>query len=152
MIQGEDGIDFINIYSKGKTKIGRELSNFSLYRIPTIYGVFYSIEGLIFYMGSHDEKLKTLYGFEAKKYGESVDKGFRLNEDKFRTIIVDAMNFKWKSLNYKMKKELIEGKYKDLPLVHFYEYGGKRIAVPKWDWQIKEWEKIRNNDKNKSHE
>lgn len=46
----EDGIDHINIYSRGKTELGRMLSNFSECEIHKQYGSFKSIEGLYHYL------------------------------------------------------------------------------------------------------
>jgi len=56
----DDGITHINIYSKGKTLLGKMLSNWSYYPIYLVLGRFNSIEGLIFYLSSNDEKLKEL--------------------------------------------------------------------------------------------
>lgn len=46
----EDGIDHINIYSRGKTELGRVLSAFSECDISKSYGEFKSIEGLYHYL------------------------------------------------------------------------------------------------------
>lgn len=143
---GTDGIDFINIYSKASTPVGRYLSNWSKGEFHTLHGDFKSIEGLIYYMGSFDPKLRDLYGYEAKKYGQSVDKGHRSNTMVFRTVVQHAMMEKWLAMEEDMKNTLCYGRYTELPLVHYYEYGGNRITVPEWDWQIKLWEKFRKEE------
>lgn len=144
-----DGIDHINIYSKAITPIGRILSNWSPCEIHNEYGSFRCLEGLIFYMGSYDPVLKNLLGYEAKKYGESVDKGRRIKEEDFRNIIIKAMKQKWEQIPYALKVELCIGRFAKLPLTHYYEYQGKRIVPDKWAWQIEEWEKLRKEFKNK---
>lgn len=91
----EDGIDHINIYSRGKTELGRELSAFSECAIHKEYGQFNSIEGLYHYlkiMRSLNvptrrvenvplnycwikrtlEDLKSAYGVRAKSLGKSA--------------------------------------------------------------------------------
>lgn len=67
----DDGITHINVYSKGKTELGRLLSNFS--HTP-FYGndiLFNSVEGWWqwFTTGKEYDYLKYLYGFKAKKRG-----------------------------------------------------------------------------------
>ena len=129
---GEDGVDFINIYSKGKTEVGRELSNWALHPINISIGKFSSIEGLIFFLGSFDDDLRGLYGFYAKQLGEKRDREIRLPEDVFRGYIIEAMKC--------IAPNIIIGE--KLPLVHYYEYGGKRIVPKKWLWQVELWEKL----------
>lgn len=67
----EDGVTHINIYSQGKTELGRMLSNFYKCRIDTKDGVFNSVEGYWYWLGIEDCKekdaLKTLSGYQAKK-------------------------------------------------------------------------------------
>lgn len=139
---GQDGEDFINIYSRGITPLGRFLSNFTSVDdvIQTEVGNFKSIEGLIFYLGSFDSKLRKLSGFEAKRYGESADRGIRLPEDIFRNIIIEAMENKLFSAKFDIFDTFLKS---TLPFVHYYEYNNKRIEPKKWLWQIEEWEKLR---------
>lgn len=140
--KGVDGVDFINIYSKGDTKLGRFLSNWSRTHMELSIGHFNSIEGLIFYLGSFDDSLRSLYGYEAKKKGETCDKGVRLPEDIFRRIIVEGMKSKILESEY-----LEEFKESTLPFVHYYEYSGRRIVPTKWLWQIEAWEQLRERYK-----
>lgn len=139
----DDGITHINIYSKGKTELGRKLSNWSHTYIETSIGGFDSIEGLIFYLGSFDERLRKLSGYNAKKLGEELDRGIRLPEDVFRRLVVEAMKRKVEADN-QLETFL---KRSTLPLTHYYCYGGKVINISKWQWQIDEWEKIRQQYK-----
>jgi hypothetical protein len=137
----EEGITHINIYSKANSPIGRTLSNWTPCTVETSIGEFCSIEGLIFYLGSFDEKLRTLSGFEAKRYGEKVDRGIRLPEDIFKRIIIEAMESKLEHINRDILNKFISS---NLPLTHYYCYDNHVINIPKWQWQVVEWEKLKN--------
>lgn len=120
-----DGVDHLNIYSKANTWLGRELSNFAKYDLVLPEGEFKSIEGYWFYLSNPDERLKTLYGFSAKKLGESLERISVLTENEFRNKIKYAIDYK--ILN---NHSLLEGLQKcKLPLQHYYYYG--TIEKPK---------------------
>jgi len=120
-----DGIDHINAYSKGKTELGRFLSNFTKCKIKTDEGIFNSLEGYWYWLLTEDESLKILYGYRAKQLGKSLDK---VNED------VDRDKFK-KAIDYKLltnRRLLIsQDLWLDLevPITHYYSYGGKPIRT-----------------------
>lgn len=135
----EEGITHINIYSKAQSPLGRYMSNFDRCHIEISLGYFASIEGLIFYLGSFDERLRTLSGANAKAAGNIMDRGIRLPEDVFRRFIIEAMEHKVDANNH--LKHLLETC--DLPFTHYYVYGNKKVTVQGWDWQIEEWDKIR---------
>ena len=135
----DEGITHINIYSKSNTNLGKMLSNWYRQHMQLSIGEFWSIEGLIFFLGSFDEKLRELSGFEAKHQGNQLDRDIRLPEDIFKGFIKEAMHEKLYD-NYKFKKELMES---HLPLTHYYRYGNKVIEITKWQWQVEEWNKLR---------
>jgi hypothetical protein len=141
----EEGITHINIYSKSNSTIGRVLSNWIPCTIETSIGEFRSIEGLIYYLGSFVEQLRGMVGYDAKKFGEKCDRGIRLPEDIFRRIIIEGMESKLEHINRNILKEFINS---DLPLTHYYCYDGKVVEIPKWQWQVEEWEKIRKRLRN----
>jgi len=127
----EDGVTHINVYSKGKTELGRFLTNFSY--SPFVHpedGKFNSIEGYWYWLSSKDDKLRTLSGFLAKQYGRKVKASDWLNDDKSKAKILEAIKIKIDN-NPKMKKLLQENK---LPLTHYYTYGDKVVNVPKAQW------------------
>lgn len=133
-----DGIDHINIYSRGATELGRILSNWHESRITTSLGYFSTIEGLIFYLSSFDNSLRNVIGFLAKTKGPALDRGIRLPEDIFKRLIIEAMEIK--ASQPKIRDLLIKS---ELPFKHYYTYYGKVRLTPKWDWQVEEWERIR---------
>jgi hypothetical protein len=136
----EDGITHINIYSKAQTPLGRALSNWTPCTIETSIGQFRSIEGLIFFLGSFDDRLREVVGFEAKQLGEELDRGIRLPEDVFKKIVKEGMASKINHLTPEFRKQF---KYSKLPFTHYYTYGNKVINIPKWQWQVEEWENLR---------
>lgn len=157
---GDDGVDHINIYSKAKTELGRWLSNFAYSPIDLdSHGKFKSIEGywywLILYLNSSTDfnELREAYGFEAKKVGKELiglylsKKTKEENSAKTNTF----KNFIKKAIDTKLKSNLIkleELKQSSLPLVHYYEYGGKRLDAG-YEWIVEHLEDRRSLLKDK---
>lgn len=148
-LSGQDGEDYINIYSKAQTPLGRGLSNWDQCNIRISIGYFKTIEGLIFYLGSFDESFRKFSGYEAKFAGDKLDRGIRLPEDIFRGFIFDAMCAKIDK-DSSLRNLLIESG--DLPLVHYYNYNDNKIFVPKWDWQVEKWTSIRQTLQEEANE
>ena len=116
-----DGVHHINIYSKGKTEIGRWLSNFSYSPIQTKHGWFNSLEGYWYWLTRLNDRLRTLHGFAAQKLGKESEIMVKISDEEFKRKICDAIDIKLK-INPKWIAESV-----NLPLKHYYEYGGKRI-------------------------
>lgn len=136
----KDGIDHINIYSKGKTDLGRFLTNFSYSKIETVDGSFCSIEGYWYWLSCKDEKLRKVYGFMAKKLGRECGGKDWINSNEFKTKILSAIDNKLN--NYpKFKKELENCK---LPLKHYYVYGNKVIEPKDGRWILDHLESYKN--------
>lgn len=150
----EDGITHINIYSKGKTELGRLLSNFAYTPFElTIYGKFASVEAYWYWLllydgGAHPQgetkKLRTLHGFAAKKFGKSLiskylkDTQFTDHSEVFKRKIKVALKAKL-DCNPDIKKQLIES---TLPLTHYYVFNGK-VKEAGYEWQVEWWEQTR---------
>lgn len=142
-----DGIDHINIYSQGKTQLGKMLSNFYKCRINTNHGYFNSVEGYWFWLGlpskaeNEKEILRTLHGYQAKKIGtELVKKYGRCDVEDFNRCILKAI---W--IKVKLNKHLFTDEYKELPLEHYYNFGGKIVDVKdKYKWMIDGIRKMRD--------
>ena len=125
----EDGITHINVYSKGKTFLGRWLSNFTRCKVETEDGVFQSIEGYWYWLNCDHpdkEKLRSLSGFEAKKIGRSLRANDWNQSEEFKIKIKKALKTKIESAPEKIKQELYN---LNVPLVHYYVYGD-RVIVP----------------------
>lgn len=146
-----DGETHINIYSKGKTEIGRWLSNFSYSPIQTQHGDFESIEGYWYWLTTLHGKLRTLHGFSAKKLGKECKKVREYPEEEFKSYICKAIDAKLKTRS-KFVAESV-----NLPLEHYYEYGGKKVEKLEYNWitehiemrvkQLKEYYESKNNEK-----
>ncbi len=138
-----DGIDHINIYSKGETELGRVLSNFALTPFELDeYGQFNSIEGYWFWLLSeHPDKdeLRKLHGHQAKIRGQELIKDSKILKDD---------SFKWKiyyALREKIKQNsLIAEWLRDsiLPFDHYYVYNGEMVRT-KYAWLVEHFEKLR---------
>lgn len=118
LTNGEDGIDFINIFSKGKTSLGRFLSNFAHSPIEFQGRKFGSIEAVWYWYTTDSEEVVSLYGYNAKSAGKEKTKIREIDEQ----LIKDAIDIKLKTYPERMR-ELAES---SLPLCHFYQYGTLR--------------------------
>lgn len=145
-----DGINHINVYSKGKTRLGRLLTNLSDLPVynPT-YGRFRCGEGFWYYLstGCQYEDLRSLNGFEAKRYGRTLPKVWMSNfQEEFK------LSLKWKIENHAELRDLFY--QSTLPFTHYYFYTSKKpdvvpkVIVPKGcDWMMEFFETIRSNGK-----
>lgn len=126
----DDGKTHINVYSKGKTALGRFLTNFATSKIVTEDGPFASIEGLWYWLGCKDDRLRKLSGFAAKKLGRELrapDWGIGEDfQDKIRKATIDKLE-----AYPKYARQLAES---SLPLTHYYVYGQKTVDVPEAAW------------------
>lgn len=140
----EDGITHINIYSQGKTELGKMLSNFYRFPIKTQDGDFLSVEGYWYWLSIEDcevkERLRTYYGYRAKELGKEI-LSYKYNrfEDKFESKISNAIWYK-----FRRNSHMLLDKYKELPFEHYYNFGGKINDVKhKYLWMINNIEKMR---------
>lgn len=142
----QDGISHINIYSQGKTELGRMLSNFYKFHIVTSDGEFESVEGYWHWLGIEDcpekERLKNMYGYSAKKYGTELKqfKKSKIDND-FERKILNAI---W----YKVRRnaKLFTEETNNLPFEHYYLFGTKvHSAKEKYIWMIDGIEKMRKH-------
>lgn len=130
-----DGVHHINIYSKGNTEIGRWLSNFAYSPIQTEHGDFDSIEGYWYWLTTLHGKLRILHGFSAKKLGKECKKVKDYSDEEFKQYICKALDAKLKT-RPKWVAESV-----NLPLKHYYEYGGKRVEKQEYNWITEHIEK-----------
>lgn len=135
----EDGVSHINIYSQGKTELGRLLSNFAFFAFEhPEHGFFTSIEGLWYWLGVEDKEaanvLRYVYGHEAKKVGRELrGKDWNDSED-FKDSIIQALEMK--ASHPKIKKLLSEN---PLPFYHYYVYNGRVVEVKEGQWILDFW-------------
>lgn len=143
----KDAFEHINIWSKGKTELGRLLSNFTYSPVKHhMYGEFASIEGFWYWLstGKKYEELRSLYGFEAKKFGCKLKV---IKIDNFYEKIRSMLDYKVQQ-NKHLKQLLISS---ELPFEHYYTYGSLdnyRVVLPNSrEWIIQQWEDIRHKVK-----
>lgn len=136
-----DGVDHINVYSKGKTSIGKFLSNFERSPIETEDGHFESIEGYWYWLSCKDDKLRKLYGWQAKQYGRSVRAKDWSDDPEFKRKICAAIEIK--VINKYPKMEFSWAMCEDLPFKHYYVYEDKIIEPSDGKWIIEFLEELR---------
>jgi len=141
-----DGQEHINIYSKGKTLLGRKLSNFAECNIELEHMGkkvnFKTIEGYWFFMkaylatGQSFYEYATYEGWEAKKFGTEKSKYLKPLNIKQKEIFAKMIK---KAFVKKIQKDknlvelMIEN---DLKYVHYYNYGGAIKVFNDVDWLI----------------
>lgn len=133
-----DGVDHVNIYSKAHTDLGQVLSNFALtpFNHPE-FGQFNSVEGFWYWLatGMFDDKLRSLYGYQAKEHGKKLD---RVQISNFKVQIKKAILLKVDQ-NDRVKEEL---KKCNLPFTHYYYYGNRdnaKVIVDDKNYWFVEW-------------
>ncbi len=134
ILEGVDGIDHINVYSKGKTELGKWLSNFSYAEFCVDNLAFKSVEGYWYFLltDCKEYNLCYLHGFEAKQYGKRfASKKYDDNDNVFKDKIKKAIDEKIKS-NRQMMLALSNS---TLPLCHYYDYSGKKVDAG-YDWIV----------------
>ena len=142
IIEGRDGVTHINIYSKGETPLGRYLSNW--YRAPFECedGNFESIEGYWYWLGSRDERLRTLSGYQAKYLGRTLPRPYKLED--FELRIKKAIICKLKAHVYIME----DLRKSTLPFAHYYIFNNYRKDGG-FDWLVEFFEELRMKLKEK---
>jgi len=140
-----DGVDHINIYSKGRTPLGRMLSNFAhiIFYHPK-HGVFASVEAYWYWLatGMKHDGLRRLYGASAKSAGIR-ELPVKMADEEFRRHICDALTLKV-AQNLQLAKAL---SVSTLPLRHYYAYGACKPAVhenKKHQWQLDHIQMLRD--------
>lgn len=145
----QDGITHINIYSQGKTELGKLLSNFAHTPVLLKEGNFQSLEGYWYWLLSDkdakSECLRKLYGYEAKKRGRELKiqdwpTGAAATIE-FKKKFKEAMKNKIQQ-NCEVHNLLIES---ILPFYHYYVYDGRVHNVKGCQWMLDEWKKLRND-------
>lgn len=136
-----DGVDHINIYSRGKTELGRLLTHFAHMPFTHPYfGPFASMEGLWYFIrnGGNDESLRYLSGIRAKNLGRQSNPKWY---PEFRQDIL-AANYQ-KIIQHDELRELIVAS--ELPFDHYYLFGPNQIPVTPRDskWLVDGFEDIR---------
>lgn len=129
-----DGVDHINIYTKGQTLLGRLLSNMA--DVPCVhpkYGAFRTVEGFWYYVatGFKYEEFRSLSGYDAKKQGRNYP---RIPVGNFHDMVKEVIRSKIE--NSPDLKKLV--KESTLPFTHYYFYGTlhnpKVYPLPQFDW------------------
>ena len=135
----QDGKTHINIYSKGKTPLGRFLTNFAKHELTLPEGTFQSLEGYWYYLTTKEKppELFHLSGFDAKNLGIMLTQ-VKVPQEEFQAKIKKAMDLKIKSSPYWLE----EFTKSELPFVHYYVFnkGAVKDVTDKDQWIMNHWE------------
>ncbi|AZU98315.1 hypothetical protein SEPL_056 [Salmonella phage SE_PL] len=141
----EDGLTHINTYSKGRTVLGRMLSNFAY--SPFVYepyGKFDSVEGFWYWYltGQKHEDLRTVSGSYAKVLGRKYESDRVEHSLTEETIeVMQGAIISKIAQNKELQKMLISS---TLPLCHYYFMYGRVInPFDGHDWFSETLEDIR---------
>lgn len=137
--RGEDGVDHINVYSKGKTQVGQLLSNFAATPF-SISGLLYrSVEGWWYWRLTGVDRCRFLAGFDAKEFGRVQT---RINKDISPDELLKVYQAK-ADQNPAVKRLMQDNAMapNPLPYDHYYVYGGK-VVETKWRWTGQLWNKV----------
>lgn len=136
----DDGATHVNIYSRGRTALGRFLSNYAISPISTEDGEFKSIEGYWYWLSVQDERLRRMSGYAAKKLGRQLRAPDWREDPEFRRKVTAAMAAKLLA-NPDMLAQLTR---LELPLDHYYVVSGDKIVRPQHGrWVVEFYEAVR---------
>jgi hypothetical protein len=126
----KDGIEHINVYTKARSKLGRELTNPSELPVQMpVIGEFRTVEALWWWLstGCQHHGLKTLPGLVPKITSQKQSYK-RFYVPKFEEIMKYAIAWKIKH-NEDLSRRFFASR---LPLVHYYTYGsvGNEVVRP----------------------
>lgn len=138
----DDGTSHINVWSKGKTELGRLLTNFAYtsFRHPE-HGTFASVEAYWYWLktGMQHNSLRRLYDFSAKSSGRKFPV-VAMDPEEFHRQIKVALRCKAEQ-NSHVGQQLRDS---ELPLVHYFLYNGTVVVSNDiHDWQMEYWEELR---------
>ena len=137
----DDGVTHINVYSMGRTRLGRRASHFANapFHHPQ-YGFFAGMESFWYWYktGMRHGELRTLIGHDAKIAGRRLE---AIHTDDFEQTICKATYYRF--LAHPDDLELL--KDSTLPLVHYYMFNSMVKPVPNMDWIVENLESLREN-------
>ncbi len=124
----QDGISHINVYSKGRTPLGRVLSNFEWARFThPRYGSFSSMEAYWYWVatGMTHDQLRPLYGFSAKSQGSRIPR-VPMDAFEFQQAIIEGLICKLSQYGLELLSDFVTS---CLPFKHYFVYGRPDAGV-----------------------
>lgn len=148
----EDGVSHINVYSKGKSKLGRLLSNFA--DTPfNLNGVRYACVEAFWYVTKmrnankgtltpvfSEEEIVAMAGrkgYDAKTVFKAYKRGEKADEPTAEEL---KQAYQAKLAAHPEIGQLLKGN--NLPLAHYYMYKDKMVAADNYLWTAELWNKI----------
>lgn len=114
-----DGVQHINVWSRGVTQLGRNLSNFAHtpFTHPA-YGPFESMEAYWYWIatGMQHDSLRGLWGIAAKRVGKVLE---RVPVENFEALICEGLYYKTIQTPTLCQQMV----FSELPFYHYYWFG-----------------------------
>lgn len=135
----QDGVTHVNIYSRGKTRVGRLASNFA--KTPfnhPVHGYFASVEAAWYWwtaQGPRRDEIRAQCGWRAKRLGRDLGAEDWPTDPAHRQFIEECLQAKSRA-----HPEIVEGlREMNLPITHYYVFYGR--VKPAWeeDWTHQWW-------------
>ena len=129
----QDGIDHINIWTKARTPLGKQLSNLAYkdFTHPR-YGYFNTMEGFWHWLatGKQHEIFRSVSGFKAKTESKNYNK---VNNPDFEKEICEALTCRFNE-HRDMLFNFVDS---HLPFKHYFVYGDRvQDQTEKYQWMI----------------
>jgi hypothetical protein len=130
----EDGVTHINVYSKGRTELGRSLTNLAPtpFRHPHL-GEFKCVEGFWYMFVTCQAQFQRMDGWTAKREGDKAHRVREMDKATLKEVYLLKLQY-----NPRIKDMLLAN---TLPLEHYYVYGDK-VVSNRYTWTAKLWEEI----------
>lgn len=143
-LPANEGVDHINAYSKSRLLLGRTLSNFAHTPFTLVEdGTFASIEAYWYWLSvpaPQNERLRPLYGFEAKRTGRGLRGADWPTTPTFRYKVCSALYAK--VVQTPTLAEALASSV--LPITHYYVVDGRVIEPEGGGWVWEYYEAIRD--------
>lgn len=131
----DDGRTHVNVYSQGKTELGRLLSNFAHAPFKLDGLEFASVEGFWFWLKTGRDEVRGLHGSTAKKVGGSLPPiRSEPSWDELKRAYLAKL-----AAHPRIKAMLAANR---LPFAHYYVFNGAKVRADKYLWTVNLWEEV----------
>jgi len=137
-----DGTDHINVYSKGRTELGRLLSNFAHTPFVLDEVKFESVEGFWYWIvfrahPSYANELRSLIGWKAKQRARNL---LSIKRGPIPTHKELLLAYLAKAEQHRNIRDMLVAS--NLPFTHYYVYNGV-VHTTEWEWTATLWADVR---------
>ena len=138
----KDGIDHINVFSRGETELGRLLSNFAHTPFDLNGRRFESVEGYWYWKMTGDERVSQMFGWQAKQFGRELMDRKAEGKSSLQPTPLELREVYLRKLKFHphIRNMLL---LSNLPFKHYYVFNGSVREEPRWTWTADLWAELR---------